>query len=1087
MSTPYDHTRLASFNPHHRTLCCRILFLILVLFSLALKLPIAAHAQYFASPEIAIPLRVVFPYECYGNANSGCRSIDQLQDAVRRGNTFWKEAGLRFWIKSVEYHNLPLMKQNSQSSFSWSQVVSEIQTVFPNVPANAYQASETKQGRHWLGAAAVFYGDPSEVLVFVNDRASSASGPWGGRMVWLHPGNIWKPGLFAAPTTLPHELGHFLGLQHPGDSYPSQTYYNPSTDVPYTQCEFWDQNVNPSSPPQFFSTNSSPGCNASGVVRIGRVADVVVDAPMGNVTIGVSGSTFGPNDWQTQIIAAPTGLPHLPPEQWGYSLNLMGGFAYAANSAKPDGRVPRHLAPTQIEIVYDFLLNEHPIIPSQQAYYLRADNTVPPGALPASLSSQRTALGKAKDDFLWWSNGTRNGEFSFAKEVKNLGPGYRPVSGDFDGDGYDDIFWYRPSTGAATAWWGNSAGSFDTVHGYQYSAYARLFAGDFDGNGMDDLYFFYRSGSGIDVVAYGIGNRQFSNQTEQSTGNWEPFAADLDGDLDDDIVWFDPLADNAEIWWSGAENLPGTQIGTDFTVQSGISIGGQGASHCRRPVVGNFDGSYGDDVFWYCAGTGSEKIWLSNGTQSPLKMSAFGSMPASVDGFYRPFAGDFDGDGFDDIFWDDSSPAADAIWAGHANSPQAPQVHRTDIHGFFEAIAGDFDGDGDTDVFWYRDSADRWVEAFGSSAAVGSWQVDSHPRLMADVNNDGREDIVGFGNSGVHVSMSTGDSFTPAIQWTSNFGSNGWDSTRHPRLVGDVDDDGKEDIVGFGNSSVYVGRSTGLGFAPQSAWVSGFGYSQGWRVDKHPRMLADIDDNGKMDIVGFGNSGVYVSLSWGTSFTNPGKWVTGFGYSQGWRTDRHPRFIADVNGDQRPDVVGFGNSDVWVALSMGLGFAAPQPWVHDFGYSQGWSVSQNPRFVTDVDGDGRADIVGLSPSRDLLVSLSTGNGFSAPTVWASLDGLLDYAALPDTLTVADVSGDGRSDVVAFGGYEDTYFAISTGTSFTRPRPWIDDYGTHAGWNTTSHLRTVADVNGDGRGDLVGFGGSGVWVWPADFCFAGDEL
>jgi hypothetical protein len=27
----------------------------------------------------------------------------------------------------------------------------------------------------------------------------------------------------------------------------------------------------------------------------------------------------------------------------------------------------------------------------------------------------------------------------------------------------------------------------------------------------------------------------------------------------------------------------------------------------------------------------------------------------------------------------------------------------------------------------------------------GGWRVDQHPRLMADVNNDGRGDVIGFG------------------------------------------------------------------------------------------------------------------------------------------------------------------------------------------------------------------------------------------------------------------------------------------------------------------------------------------------------
>ena len=31
----------------------------------------------------------------------------------------------------------------------------------------------------------------------------------------------------------------------------------------------------------------------------------------------------------------------------------------------------------------------------------------------------------------------------------------------------------------------------------------------------------------------------------------------------------------------------------------------------------------------------------------------------------------------------------------------------------------------------------------------------------------------------------------------------------------------------------------------------------------------------------------------------------------------------------------------------------------DMGYNQGWRVGQHPRFVTDLTGDGKADLVGL--------------------------------------------------------------------------------------------------------------------------------
>ncbi len=67
-----------------------------------------------------------------------------------------------------------------------------------------------------------------------------------------------------------------------------------------------------------------------------------------------------------------------------------------------------------------------------------------------------------------------------------------------------------------------------------------------------------------------------------------------------------------------------------------------------------------------------------------------------------------------------------------------------------------------------------------------------------------------------------------------------------------------------------------------------------------------------------------------TTATAPSKrpsWSsTNFGYNAGgWRVDKHPRFLADLTGDGRADIVGFGNAGVWVALNNGNGtFQAPQ-------------------------------------------------------------------------------------------------------------------------------------------------------------------
>ena len=48
--------------------------------------------------------------------------------------------------------------------------------------------------------------------------------------------------------------------------------------------------------------------------------------------------------------------------------------------------------------------------------------------------------------------------------------------------------------------------------------------------------------------------------------------------------------------------------------------------------------------------------------------------------------------------------------------------------------------------------------------------------------------------------------------------------------------------------------------------------------------------------------------------------VDNFAYDAGgWRVEKHPRFLADLTGDGRADIVGFGDAGVWVALNNGDG------------------------------------------------------------------------------------------------------------------------------------------------------------------------
>lgn len=370
------------------------------------------------------------------------------------------------------------------------------------------------------------------------------------------------------------------------------------------------------------------------------------------------------------------------------------------------------------------------------------------------------------------------------------------------------------------------------------------------------------------------------------------------------------------------------------------------------------------------------------------------------------------------------------------------------------------------------ENPERWSTAFGYSAG---WLTSQHPRHLTDVNGDGRADVVGFGDGGVYVALSHGDSFGLPKLAVAAFGTatGGWKIDRHPRLISDVNGDGAADLIGFADNGVYVSLNNGRRFTDAELWSSAY-RSEGWSMARHVRTLADVDGDGRSDIVGFADSGVYVSLSRGRKFTKPKQWSDAYGAS-GWNLQRHARFLIDVDGDSRADVVGIHDNGTWVSLSTGKGFAKPKKWSGLTAPSANNSLADSPRLLADVNGDGLPDLIAMNP-RAVRVGLNIeGRTFSKPEPWS--DDFTTRAGWgpQHVRTAADVDGDGRADIVAVAD-AGVYYGLSNGKSFGNATPDIKAFGTQAGgWNISYHPRTLADVNGDGQLDIIGFADNGVMV------------
>ncbi|MFI8404972.1 FG-GAP-like repeat-containing protein [Streptomyces sp. NPDC085463] len=265
------------------------------------------------------------------------------------------------------------------------------------------------------------------------------------------------------------------------------------------------------------------------------------------------------------------------------------------------------------------------------------------------------------------------------------------------------------------------------------------------------------------------------------------------------------------------------------------------------------------------------------------------------------------------------------------------------------------------------------LKAFGHGEQAGGWQADKHLRFLTDTTGDGRLDIVGCHDDGVRISLQNEDgTFAPLADEPvlKAFGhgeeAGGWLVDKHPRFLADTTGDGRLDIVGCHDDGVWTSLQNEDGtFAEPLYVLDDFGTAQGWvSVGEHPRFLLKTTGDGTTDVVGFGPHGVVVARGLGDGTFEPSKLVLNdFGTAQGWTPRKHLRFLADVTGDGNPDIVGFGDEGVWVAHNRGDGtFEQARLVCRGFGYDDdagAWRVGHHPRFVADVTGDGRVDIVGF--------------------------------------------------------------------------------------------------------------------------------
>lgn len=681
---------------------------------------VAVPAEEVATSQSAvaitrvIPLRIVFfeqgficqPPFCVPAAPD---FFNIVEPSVQRANENFADAGIKFWVKSVEIVSTQVLGHDQTGQSTWSNIYQEAQALFPTkiIGPYSYEPSKSMNNRNWVDALTAMYGETDVLHVFVepNSGQAQATHPTAGRSLHIHQCNMASAAgacSGAATSHLAHELGHYFGAQHP-DVF--DTTKSPITMQPWTRSDQWDELVCLDSGVATFYASKAAAA-ASGCTNwqtMGRAG--ASPYPYCTIVPGDLGPTRcttaylpgqGPlynhfsGDPEVNGLTRDLAGVHNPPTTFRYANNVMFG---SMGNLGADLAAPTFFNDSSMIKIEAYLNNEIGIATSTLATYKRVDGNWPPGSLAPAVAGAANVvdLGADNQDFVYWGNNHLGGDFTFRLAHWDVtGTAYKPVSGDFDNDGYDDILWYYPGDTTARFWWGNAAGAFqgDNRRGFfSHTGYSHILVGDFDADGRDDL-FAYVGGSAVhDYIYWSNSGRTFTPAIKNVGGYYQPIVGNFWG-AGDDIFWYYPSGGYGHWWWSNANRS------NPFSSQNWYSVDAGGAF---VPLVGDFDANGWDDIFWYTA-SAQDRIWYYSGAS---KTPSWLANAQNVQDTYLPLVGDFDGDGHSDIFWEHAG-TEDHIWPGDTQTNQFLPSLPASAYGTFVPVSGDFNGDGRTDIFWYR-------------------------------------------------------------------------------------------------------------------------------------------------------------------------------------------------------------------------------------------------------------------------------------------------------------------------------------------------------------------------------------------------
>lgn len=316
---------------------------------------------------------------------------------------------------------------------------------------------------------------------------------------------------------------------------------------------------------------------------------------------------------------------------------------------------------------------------------------------------------------------------------------------------------------------------------------------------------------------------------------------------------------------------------------------------------------------------------------------------------------------------------------------------------------GDFNNDGKKDLAVASMGAitDNFYvyqgDGAGNFTTIGTYSLAGYYEDMgvSDFNSDGNTDIVladyGGGNVSVMFGNGTGNFAVPVDYY---IGGNIW-----ALRIADFNHDGTKDIAALGQSTSSI---TILSGGAQGTFTSMVGYP--FVGDPGAVDAVDLNNDNYPDLV-INYSVTATTNSLAVMFGS----ATGFGAPVNYSSPFYSHFGSivhgDFNADNYPDIAMSGLATTSIAVMLGSSTGALSTPVL---YNAGNGSNPYTMVTSDINNDGKTDLVVASLSSGQLIYLGSGTGTFAPAITL----ITNSSAFVGRTLAEDMNGDGKPDLIS---------------------------------------------------------------------------